>query len=207
MGVAEREGFEPRCYRTPLFESGTINHSDTSPCERIPKGPALRPRAAARRRVRPARAVGPARRSAGRSRGEELLEPRPAGCPLTTLRRRGRPACSASWTACRRLRRRGSGRRRRGLDVAARSAPTHIGARLHGAEDRHVAQRGRAEPAGGLAQRDDHRVGRRVAALADSVVAAGDHRLVERRRRRACGPLASATASRASARASPMNSS
>ena len=27
----------PRCFRTPLFESGTINHSDTSPRERIPK--------------------------------------------------------------------------------------------------------------------------------------------------------------------------
>ena len=26
----------PRCFRTPLFESGTINHSDTSPRERIP---------------------------------------------------------------------------------------------------------------------------------------------------------------------------
>ena len=25
----------PRCFRTPLFESGTINHSDTSPRERI----------------------------------------------------------------------------------------------------------------------------------------------------------------------------
>jgi hypothetical protein len=31
--VAERVGFEPtlRYYRRPLFESGTINHSDTSP--------------------------------------------------------------------------------------------------------------------------------------------------------------------------------
>jgi hypothetical protein len=27
----------PRCFRTPLFESGTINHSDTSPRERIAK--------------------------------------------------------------------------------------------------------------------------------------------------------------------------
>jgi hypothetical protein len=27
----------PRCFRTPLFESGTINHSDTSPRQRIPK--------------------------------------------------------------------------------------------------------------------------------------------------------------------------
>ena len=26
----------PRCFRTPLFESGTINHSDTSPRQRIP---------------------------------------------------------------------------------------------------------------------------------------------------------------------------
>jgi hypothetical protein len=26
----------PRCFRTPLFESGTINHSDTSPRSRIP---------------------------------------------------------------------------------------------------------------------------------------------------------------------------
>ena len=27
----------PRCFRTPLFESGTINHSDTSPRQRIAK--------------------------------------------------------------------------------------------------------------------------------------------------------------------------
>ena len=27
----------PRCFRTPLFESGTINHSDTSPPDRIAK--------------------------------------------------------------------------------------------------------------------------------------------------------------------------
>src|SRR5215208_7118708 len=27
----------PRCFRTPLFESGTINHSDTSPWQRIAK--------------------------------------------------------------------------------------------------------------------------------------------------------------------------
>jgi hypothetical protein len=33
----------PRCFRTPLFESGTINHSDTSPRQRIPKGPIHRP--------------------------------------------------------------------------------------------------------------------------------------------------------------------
>src|SRR6478752_5315643 len=39
----------PRCFRTPLFESGTINHSDTSPRERIAK-PA---RPADRTKVRP----------------------------------------------------------------------------------------------------------------------------------------------------------
>lgn len=32
--AAEREGFEPPVpFGTPLFESGTINHSDTSPLE------------------------------------------------------------------------------------------------------------------------------------------------------------------------------
>src|SRR3972149_9140545 len=43
-GPADGEGWRgggdsnPRCLRTPLFESGTINHSDTSPWERIAKG-------------------------------------------------------------------------------------------------------------------------------------------------------------------------
>ena len=41
-----RRGWDsnPRCFRTPLFESGTINHSDTSPRERIAGGsPGARP--------------------------------------------------------------------------------------------------------------------------------------------------------------------
>jgi hypothetical protein len=40
--VAWRRGWDsnPRCLRTPLFESGTFNHSDTSPVERIPKAKA-----------------------------------------------------------------------------------------------------------------------------------------------------------------------
>src|SRR5687767_8742731 len=53
----------PRCFRTPLFESGTINHSDTSPSRRIPKG-------------RGAPAFGSIRTLAGlrrHLRGEELL--------------------------------------------------------------------------------------------------------------------------------------
>src|SRR5207249_5763788 len=40
MEIVWRRGWDsnPRCFRTPLFESGTINHSDTSPRRRIPKG-------------------------------------------------------------------------------------------------------------------------------------------------------------------------
>ena len=39
LPVRWRRGWDsnPRCFRTPLFESGTINHSDTSPRERIAK--------------------------------------------------------------------------------------------------------------------------------------------------------------------------
>jgi hypothetical protein len=38
--VAERVGFEPTlALARPLFESGTINHSDTSPPRRIAKAP------------------------------------------------------------------------------------------------------------------------------------------------------------------------
>ncbi len=57
----------PRCFRTPLFESGTINHSDTSPRERIPKDAGRPGRRLDRKRVS---ARGRARRGA---------PPRPAG--------------------------------------------------------------------------------------------------------------------------------
>ncbi len=48
LPVGWRRGWDsnPRCFRTPLFESGTINHSDTSPPERIAKGSGAGPRAA-----------------------------------------------------------------------------------------------------------------------------------------------------------------
>src|SRR3954452_17956756 len=38
-GEPWRRGWDsnPRCFRTPLFESGTIHHADTSPRGRIPK--------------------------------------------------------------------------------------------------------------------------------------------------------------------------
>ena len=60
----------PRCLRTPLFESGTINHSDTSPRGRIPKPSAETPDLAPPR--------GP-RADSGRRRvlARRLLEPRP----------------------------------------------------------------------------------------------------------------------------------
>ena len=36
--LAERAGFEPAVtFATPLFESGTINHSDTSPSDSVPQ--------------------------------------------------------------------------------------------------------------------------------------------------------------------------
>ncbi len=40
-----RRGWDsnPRCFRTPLFESGTINHSDTSPRKRITRDAVRRP--------------------------------------------------------------------------------------------------------------------------------------------------------------------
>ena len=52
--LAEREGFEPPVHCcTPLFESGTINHSDTSPFRIVSDGPNLgRTRAGGRPRVR-----------------------------------------------------------------------------------------------------------------------------------------------------------
>jgi hypothetical protein len=57
----------PRCFRTPLFESGTINHSDTSPRQRIPKA-----RGRGREAVRTA--------SWPVSRRRRALRPRPGGC-------------------------------------------------------------------------------------------------------------------------------
>ena len=76
----------PRCFRTPLFESGTINHSDTSPRGRIPNHG---PDPWRRDRSCPApQATGAAAKSASASSRR---------MPLTTLMRPPRPACWASW--------------------------------------------------------------------------------------------------------------
>ena len=78
----------PRCFRTPLFESGTINHSDTSPRERIPNrgrctpaiGPLSRPLAD---RGSMAAGVAPLLSFRGRARrgtsGALYLQSAPAG--------------------------------------------------------------------------------------------------------------------------------
>ena len=66
----------PRCSRTPLFESGTINHSDTSPRERISQRPFASPYPPRDPVIRPAR------------------PPRSRCCPRSTDRRepeRGHP--------------------------------------------------------------------------------------------------------------------
>jgi hypothetical protein len=73
----------PRCFRTPLFESGTINHSDTSPRGRIPKacscpsGPIVRPRTSSSGLWRLLNATGD-RRCRGVVRGH-LAHQRPNG--------------------------------------------------------------------------------------------------------------------------------
>ena len=53
----------PRCFRTPLFESGTINHSDTSPSRRIPKGAGTARSRAAQLGQRVPLGVAPTRRT------------------------------------------------------------------------------------------------------------------------------------------------
>ncbi len=68
---AWRRGWDsnPRCFRTPLFESGTLNHSDTSPRERIPKV------------IARARDAPPPRLGAGRQRSR--LSRGAARCPAS----------------------------------------------------------------------------------------------------------------------------
>ena len=83
-----RRGWDsnPRCFRTPLFESGTFNHSDTSPRASLPKG--------ARGPLAPAVRRAPGRQGSGRSSAASSRR-----MPETTPRRRGSPRASASWTA------------------------------------------------------------------------------------------------------------
>ncbi len=87
-----RRGWDsnPRCFRTPLFESGTINHSDTSPPGRIAK----------RRRIaypapdRGARLPLQARRAAASCSSAASAR----RIPLMRSTRRGRAGLLASWT-------------------------------------------------------------------------------------------------------------
>ncbi len=93
-----RRGWDsnPRCFRTPLFESGTINHSDTSPRQRIPK--AVRVPGMTRRGdpgSHPARASPWAARPRPVPRGCTATRPgagaRDAQCALTPMRRPASP--------------------------------------------------------------------------------------------------------------------
>ena len=111
----------PRCFRTPLFESGTINHSDTSPRERIPN----------RRRPTPwpggtgrAQATGDASKSSSASSRR---------MPLTTLMRRGERLVLGELDDRARPPRRGrSGARRRAPRRRSRGAPRRTSRRARG---------------------------------------------------------------------------
>ena len=98
-------------------------------------------------------------------------------------------------------------RRRAPSTSLLRRAPDAHRAGLDGREDRDVAELGGAEPAGRLAEGDDDRVGGRVVGLADAVVGPGDHRVVDDGDGRARTLAARRWPARASASASPMNSS
>jgi hypothetical protein len=92
------------------------------------------------------------------------------------------------------------------LDVALEQRPDAHRAGFLGREDRGIGESNRSELAGGLAKRDDDGMSCRVVRLLDAVMGPHDHRLIDhgdRRIRRS--PRSSA--SRASASASPMNSS
>ena len=100
-GSEWRRGWDsnPRCLRTPLFESGTINHSDTSPPGRIAKrGPDREIRAPAAgwpSSGPPTGRRGQARRSAAASWSSAASARR---IPLMRSTRRGRAGLLASWT-------------------------------------------------------------------------------------------------------------
>ena len=155
----------PRCFRTPLFESGTINHSDTSPRERIPK---RRPAAAGRRRRRQATGDG-LEEGLGLVAADAAddLDPSRERVVLGELEdRAGRPV-------------RVFGRAKtRASTSLSRSAPTHM---EQGSRVAKIVASARlaAQLAGRLAEGDDDRVGRRVVRLLDAVMGARDHRLVD----------------------------
>ena len=124
-------------------------------------------------------------RLAAAPRRRRAPRPRRGGCPLTSLIRRGRFACWASWMTVPAAPSIGFGTAKTSASTSlSSSAPTHIGARLERGEDRGLGEAGGAELPGGLAQRDDHGVGRRVVRLLDSVVRPRDHRIAGRRRPR-----------------------
>ncbi len=111
----------PRCFRTPLFESGTINHSDTSPRESIAKASEA-PGCEGRQE---GRGDGPAARSGRRSAASWARIPDTTRKPSRILRR-GSPAGRPSH------RRPGPGRPARYTMPSASAssrAPTHI---VHG---------------------------------------------------------------------------
>src|SRR4051812_6255386 len=187
-GEPWRRGWDsnPRCFRTPLFESGTINHSDTSPRGRIPKGPWPSALLACRFEV-DSRGRPPARSEAGR-------DPRPAlGRAEPPLRlvapdaadalhppRQGRvlrELDDGTGRAVDRVRHRIDER----LDVALEERADAHRAGFTGREDGRLAEAHRAELSGGLAERADHCVSRRIIRLLDAVVRPRDHRVVHDR--------------------------
>ena len=201
----------PRCLRTPLFESGTINHSDTSPRRRIAKPGPWGGWVAGRWAACAPAAVLPRGRRAVR-RGGALRPPgarrrRRGGCRLMRSTRRGRAGLLASWTTEPAAPRDGIGRRvHQAVGVGCQHGPHAHRARLHGCEDRHAGKRTGPEALGGLAQGDDHRVGRRVVVGLDLLVPAGDEGVTQDRRSPR-GRSPRSRAARASPRAAPMNSS
>ena len=175
----------PRCFRTPLFESGTINHSDTSPRERIPEASGRAPSddgpGAGRDRAQ-TRWTAPSRSSSASARR----------MPLTTWSRRAARDAGRAGGRFRRPRRSSSGPHRPAPHVAGEEGADAHRAGLHRREHRDVAELGRAESAGRLTQGADDRMGGGVVRLADPIMGSGDHRVVDDgdRRDRTLAPLA-----------------
>ena len=92
-GGVWRRGWDsnPRCFRTPLFESGTINHSDTSPRRGYQRVAARQIGGTAERRARPVaagHAETPMRKTRGRDAGAPS-QPAPIAWPFMPRASRG----------------------------------------------------------------------------------------------------------------------
>src|SRR3954464_13331171 len=144
-----RRGWDsnPRCFRTPLFESGTINHSDTSPRERIPA------------RVPVSPTGGPC--ASARGGGEQLLD-------LVATDAADDLDAALEGGVLRELEHRSGGaigairyRIHERLDVRAEQRPHAHRARLDRREHRDVAKPIPTDAPGRLAERNDDGVGRR----------------------------------------------